>query len=922
MNRRDKCLTIAFSLARCLPIVALFLLLLLIVSLPRYSTVLAQDVGSVGDAIAVDEKTDGQKKGIDFDREVLRILADRCFACHGADEATREAGLALDRFAMATATLPSGRRAIVPGMVDESELVARVVSTDADVRMPPPDAGPALTQQEVMTLRRWIDAGAEYRQHWAYQAPVATVPPDIEGAAHPIDAYVRDRLRKEGLLPSDPADRTTQLRRVTLDLIGLPPTPEETLAFLDDDRPGAYERAVDRLLGSPAFGEQWARWWLDLAHYGDSDGYLQDFLRPVAWRYRQWVVEALNDDVPFDRFTIEQVAGDLVGASEGDAIWPPRDAIRARMGTGFFRNTLSNREGGAELEEFRVKQVIDRTATFGKTWLALTVECAQCHDHKFDALSQREYYQLYAFFDAADEANFDAPLAGEAEAFAAAKGEHDRKRAELIAPLAGPLAELQADWERRILRAESHPGEDFVWDRGLELLGLQWGQNLGEGQLEGLNILKIPPDSRTAEQRERVLDYFLANPRDLHTAKFEELKLGELKRQLDELAKTLPKPTRAPGMTSAVATRETFVHVRGDFRRAGEAVDATTPKTLPPIRRSADRSGERSGKRSVGGTSGVAQADRLELARWLVAPRHPLTARVVVNRIWQELFGRGIVATSDNFGIRGDRPTHPELLDRLAIELVREGWSLKRLIRQIVTSETYRQRSVSRPELDAVDPQNRWLARQSRLRLSGEVIRDGALAASGLLDRRIGGPSVKPPQPASVSEAGYSNVWEAAIGGDRYRRGLYTFIQRTTPFGQFVTFDLPDLSRVCTRRERSNTPLQALHLLNDPNFVDAARGLAVTLVRSSVGVDDGVDGDDDVQRDAARVRLGFLRALGREPSAEERDRLVAYLAKQREIFSADPTSAEGLVGADGGVEPAWVAVASVLLNLDEFITRE
>jgi hypothetical protein len=323
----------------------------------------------------------------------------------------------------------------------------------------------------------------------------------------------------------------------------------------------------------------------------------------------------------------------------------------------------------------------------------------------------------------------------------------------------------------------------------------------------------------------------------------------------------------------------------------------------------------------------VAQADRLTLAKWLVTPGHPLTARVVVNRIWQELFGRGIVATSDNFGIRGDRPTHPELLDRLAIDLVREGWSLKRFIRQIVTSETYRQRSVSRPELDGVDPQNRWLARQSRLRLSGEVIRDGALAASGLLDRRIGGPSVKPPQPASVSEAGYSNVWEAATGGDRYRRGLYTFIQRTTPFGQFVTFDLPDLSRVCTRRERSNTPLQALHLLNDPNFVDAARGLAVTLIRSTVeigdgGVDDGVDGDDDVQRDAARVRLGFLRTLGREPSAEERDRLVTYLAKQREIFAGDPASAEGLVGADGGVEPAWVAVASVLLNLDEFITRE
>ena len=681
---------------------------------------------------------------------------------------------------------------------------------------------------------------------------------------------------------SPEADRAALIRRVTLDLTGLPPSPLELDAFVNDGRGDAYERVVERLLASEHFGERWARWWLDLAHYADSDGYLQDFIRPVAWRYRQWVVDAFNRDLPFDQFTIEQLAGDLL----------PNATASQRMGTGFLRNTLSNREGGADLEEYRVNQTIDRTMTLGTTWLALTTGCAQCHDHKFDAISQREFYQLYAFFNAADEVNFDAPLPGEREPFEAAKQEHDRKRAELLAPLAAPLAELQADWEQRLLHAESHPNEDFAWDRTLELLGLQWGQSLGEGQLEGINIIKIPLAQRTQDQRDRLLDYFLKSPPTAYTEKFKELKLNELKSKLDALAKELPTVTRAPGMMTFPTQRTTHVHVRGDFHRKGDEVKPGTLAALPALK-------------------AEGEADRLALARWLVSPEHPLTARVVVNRLWQELFGRGIVATSDNFGVRGDRSSHPELLDWLAVEFMRGGWSVKAMLRQIVLSQTYRHSSAARPDLATRDPMNMLVARQSRLRLSGEAVRDSALAVSGLLNRTIGGPSVKPPQPASVSKEGYKNSWEPGTGADRYRRGLYTFIQRTSPFAQFVTFDLPDTSRSCTRRERSNTPLQALNLLNDPVFLEAAQALASRVEREVRGSDE------------QRLTHAFALVLSRPPTPEETKRLLAYRSQQRSLFASDAGSARELLhDCAPDADAAWIALASVLLNLDEFINRE
>ena len=845
----------------------------------------------------------GAEPAVQFNRDVLPILADHCFTCHGFDPAGRQAGLRLDTREGALAKLASGAQAVVPGDLEASELWIRVTTRDAAIQMPPAEHHEPLSPHELDLLRRWIEGGARYDRHWAWIAPVAVEPPAVPGVGQPIDRFIRDRLRREGLAPSPPADRVTLLRRVTLDLTGLPPTPAEVEAFENDTRPEAFERVVDRLLQSPHFGERWGRWWLDLAHYADSDGYLQDFLRPVAWRYRQWVVEAFNRDLPFDDFTRQQLAGDLL----------PDGGVTARLGTGFLRNTLSNREGGADLEEYRVNQVRDRVQSVGTTWLGLTVGCAQCHDHKYDPLSQREYYQLYAFFNVTDEANFDAPLPGEWEPHQSAKAEHDRQRAELVTQCGEPLTQLLVEWERKMLETEAHPGEDFGWDRALELLGLQWGQNLGEGQLEGLNIIKTPPERRTPQQRDRLLDYFLAAPPPALTARFNELKLGELKLKLDTLAKTLPRLSRAPGVMAAPIPRRTTIHVRGDHLRPGEPVTAGTPAVLPPLF-AHDRSVPNGPAvtEAVSGPNTSREPDRQALAEWLVSGEHPLTARVTVNRLWQELFGRGLVSTSENFGLRGERPSHPELLDWLAVRFVAQGWSIKSLLRTMVLSESYQQSSMVRADLQERDPRNVWLARQGRWRLSAEQVRDSGLAVSGLLNPVLGGPSVKPPQPASVSKEGYANIWEASTGADRYRRGLYTFLQRTSPFAQLVTFDLPDTSRSCSRRERTNTPLQALTLLNDPVFVEMAVALADRVARE-------IPANDDPRR----LDRAWQLTVGRLPTAAERDRLLAYLGQQRALFVAEPDAAAQLLPPGSvPVEPAWVTTASVLLNLDEFLERE
>ena len=701
--------------------------------------------------------------------------------------------------------------------------------------------------------------------HWAYQPitrpPVPQFTDSIE-RNNPIDRLIGKHLEAEKRHATEQADRATLIRRVSLDLIGLPPTPQEVQSFVDDQRPAAYERLVNRLLASPYYGEHWARPWLDLCHYADSDGYLTDQSRPVAWRYRAWLVEALNDGKAFDQFTIEQLAGDLL----------PNATTDQKLATGFLRQTLSNREGGADPEEFRVKQVIDRTSMIGEIWMGLTVGCAQCHDHKYDAVSQREFYELYAFLNAADEINIDAPLADERAAYEAALPEYHRQRRELIAPMASEIDKLQRRWEAKILKARDNPGKDWYWDRQWELVGLVWGGNLGEGQLEGWQIVMLDPAKRSQLQKDRLLDYFLPKADTIDRDKAKELKLAELSSKLRTLRATLPKVTRAPTMMQTQNPRTTFVHLAGDFRVPGDHVSPATPRALPALHQE--------------------NRDRLALARWLVSPEHPLTARVAVNRMWQQFFGDGIVATAGDFGVRGELPTNPELLDWLAAEFIRCAWDVKAMHRLIITSAAYR------------------TSRQAPVRISAEQIRDSVLVASGLWDSRSGGPSVKPPQPDSVSEQGYGNKWETSEGGDRYRRAIYTWVQRTSPFAMHITFDAPNPNHICTQRDRSNTPLQALTLLNDPVLHEAAAALARRVKAE-------VNGDDQ-----QRITHAFRLCLARDPKPDELSVLSELLRTLRVDAELKPQVDDADANDKSSTDDtAWTTLCSVLFNLHEFVTR-
>lgn len=690
--------------------------------------------------------------------------------------------------------------------------------------------------------------------HWAFRPIIRADVPAGPGAKddHPIDRFIW-RAGSNQSVPHRQGDRTKLIRRVSFDLIGLPPTPAEVQSFVDDDRPDAYQRLVDRLLASPHYGEHWARPWLDLCHYADTDGYLTDQARPVAWRYRAWLVGALNKGMSFDQFTIEQLAGDLL----------PGAGIDQKLATGFLRQTLSNREGGADPVEFRSKQTVDRTSMVGEIWMGLTVGCAECHDHKYDDISQQEFYQLYAFMNSADEINIDAPLPSEHDSYLAALPNYQGKRQDLIAPLASDIDELQRRWEQQLLHARQHPGEDWFWDRQWELLGLVWGGGLGEGQLEGWQIVLLDPAKRSQFQRDRLLDYFLGAADTIDAAKAKELKLGALKSELTKLKSVLPTVTRAPMMMRTQSPRSTFVHNAGDFRDPGDEVFPETPAVLPSMN---DQS-----------------HDRLALARWLVSSEHPLTARVAVNRMWQQFFGRGIVVTAGDFGVRGATPTDPELLDWLASEFIVCQWDAKSMHRRMVMSAWYRR------------------ADQPAVRLSAEQIRDSILIASGLWDARIGGPSVKPPQPASVSAQGYGNKWVASEGGNRYRRSIYTWVQRTSPFAMHITFDAPNPNHICTKRDQSNTPLQALTLLNDPAVQAAANSLATRLINQTDG------------SDRARIAQAYQICLSRDPTTEESDVLRQLLGQLREQIDS--------VNAGDAEESVWSVLCSVMFNLHEFVNR-
>jgi hypothetical protein len=829
---------------------------------------------------------------VDFTRDVQPILRRNCYSCHGAG--MQQSGFRLDDAEQALKGGYSGA-AILPGKSEESPLYLRISGAKGAPAMPP--GGKSLKPEEIATLKTWIDEGAlmpaalrarsaakaPASRHWAFRPLVRPAVPAVAGGHNAVDQFVLARLAKEQIVAAPEAERRLLLRRLSLDLTGLPPTREETERFLADHRPDAYEREVDRLLASPHFGEKWARHWLDQARYADSDGYEKDWIRPWAWRWRNWVIDAINRDLPFDEFTRQQIAGDLL----------PNATTETRVATGFHRNTLTNREGGVDDRQFRFEATSDRSSTVASVWLGLTVACAQCHDHKYDPISQKDFYSLFAYFDNVEEVNIDAPLPGEIGPWLKTQAEHQRKREALLAEY--KVAELQADWEKNILYTIAHPGERTDWDLAWDCVN-----KLTEDG-DGGKIVQIPLGRRTARQQAILTDHFISN---YHFAvgnkRWKELKLDELARKLKELKREYPQLSQAMTIEEAAVRAPSYIRLRGDYRSPGIAVEAASLSALPAIP--------------------AKTGTRLDLAEWLVAPENPLTARVAVNRIWQELFGAGLARSSEDFGLRSEAPVYPELLDWLAVEFREGGWSRKQLIRTIVLSATYRQSSQARPELSEKDPSNALLARQSRLRLPGELIRDSALRVSGLLTGKIGGPGIHPPLPAGVLEAGYGSrgwgtAWPEEKGENRYRRGLYIQFLRTTPYPLLVNFDAPKASVTACRRDRSNTPLQALNLLNDPAFLEAAQAFSARLL---------VEARGDFE---PRLNFAYREALGRAPSAAEVSRLRLYYDRQRKLLADDAQSIAQLAPhqPDGSTPlemAVWTTLASVLMNLDEFITRE
>jgi len=709
-------------------------------------------------------------------------------------------------------------------------------------------------------------------EHWAFNPPMRPEIPIVKNRAwlrNPIDAFVLARLEQQNLAPSAEADRATLIRRLSLDLLGLPPAPSELNHFVNDRDPAAYESLVARLLASPHFGERWARPWLDLARYADSDGYEDDKLRPDAWRYRDWVIEAFNRDQPFDQFTLWQLAGDLL----------PEATYEQKLATGFHRMTLSNNAGANDIkEEYRVKTVKDRLNTTGTVWLGLTVGCAECHSHKYDPISQREYYQMFAFFNNTEEAAIPAPPlpARYQREFEQATGAFEEHLKNVKAALAKyekeDLPLKQQQWEE-------HAGEEASLPAAIQ------------------KILLVPRAGRSEAQRAELAIYFRSIDPEYASLKA-AVPVG------DEVGnnKPLPPSEKALVVAENSSPRKSFVQRKGDFLQPGLEVEPATPAFLPPLKMRGS------------------QPDRLDLARWIIDPRNSLTSRVAVNHLWQVLFGQGLVATPDNFGVKGDKPSHPELLDWLATEFVARGWSRKEIIRLIVCSATYRQSSRFRPELRNQDPNNFLLARQNRLRVEAESIRDLALAASGLLNGQIGGPSFQPPLPTAFAkgkELKNERFMETSPGAHRYRRGVYINVQRTLLFPMLKTFDVADANVCCVRRERSNTPLQALTLLNDPVFVEAAQALGCRVLRESHG---------DV---ASRICYLHQLCLAREPDLSEAAALEKLLSEQKTLCRQDLAALEMLIGSQPipeGIEraeaAAWIGLARTVLNFDEFITRE
>ncbi len=957
---------------------------------------------------------------VDYQRDVRPLLAAHCYPCHGPDAQAREAGLRLDNREGALA------KAVIPGDPSASPLVQRITAESRGERMPPAKHGPGLDKAEIQVLTSWITAGAPWAEHWSLRTPARPEPPKVAGAPwvrDPLDRFVLARLEQEQLAPAPEADPATLLRRLSLDLTGLPPTLDELDTFLADKAKGAYDRAVERLLASPHFGERMAVEWLDRARYADTNGYSIDGGRHM-WAWRDWVIQAYNQNKPFDEFTVEQLAGDLL----------PNATLDTRIASGFNRNHMVTHEGGTIEEEYRVAYVVDRVKTTAQTWMGLTMACAQCHDHKYDPISQAEYYRFFAYFNTITDRGNDGNGGRNAAPFLGVPFPEDRVFARTLrAQLADTEAqlaeasrvsradpELRLEWEQALLdwsQVRQPPAlgpwtvsESFVASSGDVAFDTAFGPELGDPDvawnaepelvdgeafpLTGQNTatyfrrsiyaeesevvelslgsddaiqvwhgderviskrtqravapdqetlrlvlhpganqilikivnyggpggfyfniedsgpdaalmraLEVPPEHRSPVEHELVDTHF----EDTAPA-FAEIRerMAELRVRLDELdARAL---TTTMVMQEQAIPRATYVLNRGQYDQPLARVRAGTPGCLPPM-----PPGE--------------EANRLGLARWLVDPAHPLTARVAVNGLWQMIFGAGLVETSEDFGTQGALPSHPKLLDYLALEFIGSGWDVKDLLRRMVSSATYRQSSAVRPELRSRDPRNRLLARGPRFRLAAEFVRDNALAVSGLLVSEIGGPSVKPYQPAGLwremshfgSTPATEQIYEQGSGSDLYRRGLYTVLKRTVPPPSMAAFDAPNRELCVSRRLPSNTPLQALVVMNDPTYVEAARVLAQRML---------LEGGSSPEERAA---YGYRLATSRHATDEEVRLLTLAAARETHAFAANPAAALALLAVgesqrDEALDPAehgaWTVVASTLLNMSRTLTRD
>ncbi len=969
------------------------------------------------------------KGSVDFNRDVRPILSNHCFQCHGEDADARKADLRLDVRSVAVEM-----QAIVPKQADESSIVARITSRDPDERMPPASVNKPLSEQEIFVLTQWITEGAEYEEHWAFQKVVRPSTPTLPDATlsglarcrNEIDTFILQRLIAESLQPAPQADKAGLIRRVYQDLLGLLPTVEETDQFLQDTSPNAFEKLVDRLLSNRRYGERWGRHWLDQARYADSNGYTIDSPR-VMWPYRDWVINALNSDMPFDQFTTEQLAGDLL----------PDATKSQKVATAFHRNTMINEEGGVKPDQFRHEALIDRVNTTGSVWLGLTIGCAQCHSHKFDPISHDEYYQFYAFFNGAADTNNvgetvevrEDEMFGWGEALQQHLKElqdlqQEKTAVEKNSPDQPLLSSLPWNWQAAKvtavrasgssilkiaednsllvksdptandslsvtveipktgdaaspitavrLRTLTHPslpsngpgtsgnGNFILTDIALKLGSAEsrfvqawadhsqpdfpvdnaiddkadtgWAINVNGAQVALGAKMNAPheaifrlaqPLTLSAEPLVVVLkhelnrNYLIGHfALDLSTAPVvidspggeSMARLAEIKRRISELEALLPgkgNAVRQMVIRDLEKPPETYVLSRGDFLHPDREHGALTPG-VPASLNLAE--------------SEPPFSNRLDLARWLVSRDNPLTARVTVNRVWARYFGRGLVETENDFGFQGSPPSHPELLDWLAAEFMESGWSLKHLHRLIVTSATYRQSSERSSEADAtiatIDPDNRLLSRQNRIRVDAEIVRDMAVSSAGLLSERVGGPGNFLPQPDGIYDFTQNKKdWPTSTGSDRYRRTMYTMFYRSAPYPLLSTFDAPDFSTVCTMRVRSNTPLQSLTVANDPVFTELARGLAQRILNT-----DGLASDND------RCVEMFRLCLTRTPEQAELDLLLNFHSRELSRFTSNPADAGSFVSqTDAAISAAelaaWTSVARTLFNTDEFVSR-